>query len=120
MKVSGNKATVQGAGAIGCYGYSSLGGYSSYTENITTELAVTCSGEYSYNDKYNQRTTYVGPWGADTYSYSGKGSYCSAKATGSITGDIDTNITLGQANYYSYAELGDWKNRSTSVTKYKP
>ncbi|WP_417908808.1 hypothetical protein [Candidatus Electronema sp. PJ] len=119
IKVSGNKGTAQGTGAISCYSGSWWGGYSSYTENITADVAVTCSGEYSYNDKYSQRTTYAGPWGVDIYSYSGKGSYCSAQATGSITGDIDTNITLGQAEYNS-ASISDWKSKTTTVSKYKP
>lgn len=117
--VKGN-GTAQGTGAVSCYTGSWYGGgYSSYTENITVNVALTCSGAYTTHSKYTNRSTSSGPWGTDTYTSTSAGSVCDATASGSIIGDVDTNITIEQAPYIS-AQLSDWKNRDMYITKYRP
>lgn len=109
---------IKGTNAVSCVSGSWWGGYSGYTENITADVTLTCPNT-AVNDKYRDRYTSSGPWGKAVYSYSANGSYCDgAQATGSITGDVDTNITIAQENSYGY--LSNWKNKSASVEKYKP
>uniref|UniRef100_UPI004055B7FA hypothetical protein n=1 Tax=Candidatus Electronema sp. TaxID=2698783 RepID=UPI004055B7FA len=119
LNMSKQDAQVQGTGAVQCYGSDSSGYWNSWPENITVDANLTCLGDYTSTSKYKDRSSYSGPWGTATYNYSGSGSYCDAKATGTITGDGGMNISLGQSSSSS-GQLGEWKNRTTTIETYTP
>ncbi len=119
FNMSKQTAQVQGAGAVQCYGSDSNGYWNSWSENVAVDANLTCSGDYISTSKYKDRSSYSGPWGTTNYSSSGSGSYCDAKATGTITGDGGMNIALGQSGSSS-GQLGEWKNRTTTIDTYTP
>lgn len=119
IKGTQGKATVHGKGTINCSEESAKGVVSTYPEKITVNINIACSDESNSDNAKSDNLSYIGPWGEDTYKYNGEGSYCGAEATGSIKGDVDTNIKLGHADY-STAALGDWKYRDEKITIERP
>lgn len=119
IKGTQEKATVHGKGTINCSEESEKGVVSTYPEKITVNINIACSDEYSSDNAKSDNLSYIGPWGEDTYKYNGEGNSCGAEATGSIKGDVDTNIKLGHADY-STSTLGDWKYREEKITVERP